>query len=69
MCLDFCASCGRWCGSQEGVIRQGKDNEPEIICNECIANEQKPSASSPIDMSDTKLVSTERINWSACGAS
>jgi len=56
MSLDFCSKCGCWIGSLEGVIRQGVDNEPEIICDECLAIEQTLSKLT-VDMSIAKLVS------------
>lgn len=61
MSLDFCSNCGRWIGSLEGVIRQDKDGNAEIICDECIANEQGASKLT-VDMSIAKLVSAGIID-------
>lgn len=38
--LDFCCNCGSWVAADTGTIRQGSDDEPEIICDECMAIEQ-----------------------------
>lgn len=35
--LDFCAQCGSWVAPSKGMIREGPDLEPEIICDECLA--------------------------------
>lgn len=38
--LDFCTNCHKWIAANEGQMRRGPDNEPEIICDECLALEQ-----------------------------
>jgi len=58
MSLDFCSQCGRWIGSLEAVIRQGVDNQPEVVCSSCLKVEQKRTASLTVDMSIAKLIST-----------
>ena len=40
MSLDFCSKCGKYISANEGAIRHGVDNQPEVICNKCLAIEQ-----------------------------
>lgn len=38
--LDFCAGCGSWIGADSGAVREGRDGEVEIICDDCVNLEQ-----------------------------
>ena len=68
MSLDFCCKCGCWIGSLEGVIRQGVDNQPEVVCNDCQMIAQTLSKPA-VDGNIAKLVSAEIIDCERCCAS
>lgn len=49
MSLDFCSKCGKYISANEGTIHQGVDNQPEVICDKCLAIAQTLSKLS-VDM-------------------
>lgn len=68
--LECCIYCGKFVLASESTIRQGVDNEPEIICNTCLENEQQliSSTDDTNDMSIAKLVSVGIIDCGRCCA-
>lgn len=38
--IDFCCCCGDWIPASTGTMREGPEDEAEIVCDSCLALEQ-----------------------------